>query len=461
MIKAEGRDNPTLYVFYNMVGEVSFVQERIYDNKDDKHDYPWTFWSDGRWRMMEPDGDLPLWGLDRLKDAHWIFIHEGAKCAAFVRAMIESGEWKRHPWGEDLSLACHLGWPGGAPNPHRVDWEPIKRLPPHVWVTLVLDNDPLGENAAPRISRLLKRRLDVIRFGDNFPRNFDLAEPFPAEFWKEKKGVPVYSGPTLRESREPATWATTGTKAGGFALRPEFVEEWCWSIKPDRFMQRNQLDRQWTTDQFNHLVQPYSDVDNVARLLLKQLSGKAETLAYEPGQKTGRINIDGRVVINVYQPSPIKPEEGEPTPFLEFVEHLIPIEKECEIVKKWCATLIARPDIRMLWALLLISQTQGVGKTTLASILAKCVGMTNVSFPSVDQIISQFTTWLAFKRLVIIPELREGHRVKMYEKTKAVITDPNVDVRQMYTEPYTVSNWAHIIASSNYKSAIKFDAESS
>ena len=44
--------------------EISFVQQRVVDDTLKKRDLPWSYWSDGHWRMMEPDTALPLWGLE-------------------------------------------------------------------------------------------------------------------------------------------------------------------------------------------------------------------------------------------------------------------------------------------------------------------------------------------------------------------------------------------------------------
>jgi hypothetical protein len=46
--------------------DVLFVQERIRPDPHDptrKNDLPWSFWSDDKWRMMKPDGLLPLYNL--------------------------------------------------------------------------------------------------------------------------------------------------------------------------------------------------------------------------------------------------------------------------------------------------------------------------------------------------------------------------------------------------------------
>ena len=234
----KNNEDPTLFVFHNQQKEVPFVQHRIY-NVDgmEKVDLPWTLWSDCQWRMMEPDHDadlLPLFGLERLANAAMIILHEGAKTAQEVQRMIDSGEWQQHPWGQNLRFGCHLGWPGGAPNPHRVDWSPILRLPPHILVFICCDNDVSGVNAAPKISQLLLRPLRAIRFGEMFPPHFDLADPFPPEMWKTiSRDRSVYKGPSFHDCLFPATWATEVKgkgKSKHIALRAAFAAEWYHSV---------------------------------------------------------------------------------------------------------------------------------------------------------------------------------------------------------------------------------------
>ena len=227
LLREKNGSEPELYVFADPSGErATFVQQRVRKEDGGKDDLPWSYWSDKEWRMMEPDGDLPLFGLERLSKAGSIIIHEGAKTAHYVNKMIEKPEkhpspllrfnpdcsefkWlKNCPWIEDLENSTHLGWPGGAPNPHRVDWEPIRKLPPYVPVVIILDHDMSGENAGPKISRYLQRHCQVIRFGEAFPVHFDLADEFPSKMLEEKKGRKVYIGPSFKDCLQPATRAT-------------------------------------------------------------------------------------------------------------------------------------------------------------------------------------------------------------------------------------------------------------
>jgi hypothetical protein len=163
--------------------------------------------------------------------------------------------------------------------------------------------------------------------------------------------------------------------------------------------------------------------------------------------------------INQHIPTQIRATKGDVTPWLEFLKYLFPVEAEREAIERWCATLIARPDIRMEYGLLLVSETQGIGKTTLgAKILAPLVGDHNVGFPSEDDIVNnQFNSWVANKRLVIIGEIYSGHSWKAYNRLKSYITDKDIDFNAKYMRPYRVENWVHVIACSNSRKALKME----
>jgi len=123
--------------------------------------------------------------------------------------------------------------------------------------------------------------------------------------------------------------------------------------------------------------------------------------------------------------------------------------------------LIARLDVRMEYGLLLVSERQGVGKTTLgSSILGPLVGMQNVGFPTENQIVqSEFNGWLANKRLIVINEIYSGHSWKAYNKLKSAITDREVEVNEKYQRPYVIENWCHVFACSNSMRALKIEED--
>jgi hypothetical protein len=454
-----------LYIFRDSGGDITFVQQLVLDDNNDKHYYPWSYWSDRKWRQMEPDL-LPLWGLDQLKNNSFIFLHEGAKAARYVRWMVEARTpdareaLDKHPWGKDLLHAAHLGWPGGALHPERVDWS---TLPRDGNFMLVADNDRVGKEAVAIIARdhLPGRRLEAIFFDDTFPEAFDLADAFPEKMFETINGQRFYRGPSLGDCRIPATWATkkitTEKNRTSFVILPEFLDQWYQVDTPRMFAPRRNPSRLYTLDAFNLLVRPFSHSENTAKYLAMHPTGRARTLAYDPGKSVGGIiKVDGEDRLNTFVSPAIQAKKGDVQPFLDFMKHLIPDAGDRDELMKWIATLVARLDVRLGYGVLLISVVQGVGKTTLMEkILLPLVGAKNVSVPSERQVVeSDFNSWLDRKRLVLIHEIYAGQSKRAYNEVKSYITEKKIRINEKFQPPYEIDNWAAFMAASNSKRAL-------
>jgi hypothetical protein len=453
-----------IYEFYSReTGEVVFVQERRIGDDGVKHYLPWVFLSNGEWAMMEPDGDLPFWKprQARMPTGDRIMIHEGAKAAVFADKLAEEG--RDHPWIEELSQYEHWGMIGGALAPHRTDYEELRKVKPKE-VVYVCDNDDMGRKALQKVSEHWGRSLRGVMFGKSFPPAWDIADDMPRNLFAPSGR---YVGPSLFSLTEPATYATeliyTGEKGRPAAvLKPDFSEEWLHCVKPEVYIHRDWPSRIYNAAEFNNMVRPFSHVEETAKLVKKEFSAKASVLKYLPGEVPGVHggSKDGQY-INTYAPSNIKPTAGDIRPWLDFMEHLIPDEADRLELFRWCATLIARPDIRMLYGVLLISETQGIGKGTLGEkILAPLIGEHNVSYPSEQEIVdSAFNYWLAHKRLAVVHEIYAGQSSKAYNKLKSSITDRYVTVQKKYQANYEVENFIHIFACSNSMRAMKLSMD--
>jgi hypothetical protein len=214
----------------------------------------------------------------------------------------------------------------------------------------------------------------------------------------------------------------------------------------------------WSEAVLNKMCAPLSHVQDTARLIVKSYSGRITKVCYRPDCEGLNVTYRGSSAINLHVPTSIKAHAGDAGPFLDFMKYMFNDEEELKHVLKWCATLIARPSIRMGYGLLLISEQQGIGKTTLgAHILAPLVGLHNTSFPGENDITSAFNEWVAHKRLAVISEIYSGSSWRAYHALKSVITDREVTVNQKYMRQYVVENWCHVLASSNSMRALKME----
>lgn len=287
--RLKGVDPRDYFVFCDDVDpdKIIFIQWRVYS--PDKADLPFSFWNDGQWRMAEPEGKLPIWGLDQIGKFNTYIIHEGAKGARDVRAMVEEDgdELAARPWRDHLIGAAHLGWPGGAPNADRVDWSPFKRLPANARIIIVADNDAIGKDAVAHISRTLGRSFSALMFDDRFAEGFDMADPWPErqEWSKGEK----YVGPSFDDCLKSATWATkinppTGKRGRpSISIRADFAKEWWWTPK-GIFVHRDHPDRLLNEEGFNRHVRPFSDTADTAKYLKTVGSSETDEIIYDPGR---------------------------------------------------------------------------------------------------------------------------------------------------------------------------------
>ncbi len=460
-------------------GAVVMCQQRI-DKPNLKKDYiPWTFWDDKKWRPMEPAATLPLWkpalpahprernDYVLYKKDQRLMIHEGAKSAHHVDWMINSTDPEasalraRHPWAVELAKYEHWGWLGGAPNPYRPDWSEVLRANPNE-VVVVADNDAAGKQAVTAIARALQSlpcAVMVLMFDDSFPDRFDLAESFPAAFWVNDR----YRGPRMADCWRPATWATcvipTERKgAPAHVLREAFMNQWVNVILPQVFVNRRNPGRLLREEEFNNVVRPFSDVKDTADILKKEFVTQVDGIAYEPGLNQGVVTVEGHRCINTWTPTRVtRHKGGDVTPWLEFMEHLFPVEADRLHMLRWCATLIACVAVKMKYGILLISEEQGVGKGTLMEkILAPLVGWHNVSVPSEKTIVdSDYNSWIVRKRLVIVHEIYMGHSKKAYDSIKSKVSEDKIDAHEKYLKEYTINIKVHFVLSSNSMLALR------
>lgn len=456
-----------LFEFRDTDGNIIMLQVRI--EKDGKKNYvPWTYWTDGEWRQIEPDDALPLWGIDQLKSFETVFLHEGAKAARAMRTMVEARtpdqkqRLAEHPWGEALSHAAHIGWIGGALSPHRTDWTPIAQFGVK-RAYIVNDNDAPGRRAVPLISGALSRWPIVIEniavTPDKFPTGWDLADPMPTNADGEYIGEPMMSYCV------PATFLTQRLPPVGkgkplTVLRPVAMD----LIVPIRdlgcfgYVRTGEIRQE---DQLNREQAPYSHVDNSARLFWKDYShASVATLTYRPDTPSRIVQEGDSRNFNTYSSPPIRARKGDLSQWHGYLDYMFSIPADRHEAERWIATLIGRPDIRIAYALLLISMIQGKGKSTLFdNILRPLVGMANSALVSAKTMDSAFNGWAAAKRLAVCHEIYEAGNWRLADHLKSVLTEERISINEKYQKPYELVNRIVIAAASNSSRALAMSRE--
>ncbi len=160
-----------------------------------------------------------------------------------------------------------------------------------------------------------------------------------------------------------------------------------------------------------------------------------------------------------YKPVEITEEEYDETilePFFHQVKILTNFDQEAfEFFLDKIACTIQRPDINIQFATLIVSESEGTGKTS----LWRCItdihgGVDYVAWIRSRDVFHQFRPWMADRSIVIVNEVRiegnEREKIKLVDNLKELITDEIHTVEKKNINPFQVKNEFTLFMSSNH-----------
>lgn len=187
-----------------------------------------------------------------------------------------------------------------------------------------------------------------------------------------------------------------------------------------------------------------------------------DSLGFHPGE--GAIFAEqGKDFVNLHTaPAPlITPTRAEAVLFADFVDYMFPRPDDQQFKHYWLqfnAHMVQRPGVKIATALLFISETYGIGKSTAAYDIPRLlVGPTNARLVSNDLLEGRFTGYLGDAHLIHLQEVHvNGHwnSSKIANKLKAIVTDPTLSVEKKGQDDYNIPNRLIVTASSNFKDAM-------
>lgn len=452
------------FVFYNYDGSIAGLKYRSEGEKKDFLPFvPVTLKGEPMWLY----GSLNIpYGLETLKDHKTVLIVEGEKTADAVKKIQDSGI--AHPFYEQLQMIAVLAFPG-VTSVRGLDWSALKKA----GITrayIVPDNDEIGRSCVPVISKALDCITMEISFPDSFPVSFDLADDFPKSMFSSKGD---YIGPSWESLVREATFLTRkaayvdekGNQKSMTVLRDHAKNRWVWVDRAKRFA-HCELDITVSEEDLDSGgFMPFFDGTTKISQLFKREYGKGNIarFAFLPeaagNQHNQRVITDGNETsINLYRPIKSPQIKADVTIFLEYLENLVPEEKERKYLLEWAGTLVARPSTRLMYGVLITSNMHGTGKSLFADeILAPLVGQKYVSRPTGDQLAEKFTDWLYLKRLAIVDELYSGTSKRTYNGIKNKMTSSTIDHRTLYSPAITIENRVTVYATSNGDRPLRLD----
>ena len=127
----------------------------------------------------------------------------------------------------------------------------------------------------------------------------------------------------------------------------------------------------------------------------------------------------------------------------------------------WIAHGIFRPTQRPMYAVMLISETRGLGKSLLIQMLAKLYGEDMCTqLDKLEQLTGRFGGAWAGKMLVGVHEVYDGKtgRFSAMDAIKGLLTDPRNSLERKGVDPVMVENHARFIFATNRRDGLPIDA---
>jgi len=259
-----------------------------------------------------------------------------------------------------------------------------------------------------------------------------------------------------------AEWETVEPAEGG--VFPTATDEavillnWVYVIERDRFVLRDNWNRQLKEHQFNETYK-YLNLPNrlTPARYIRDLNPDTNVVNYiqmAPGKKSIFRDHDGLGVLNLYQGMPIPPQTNravtKPTLFLNHLSYIYGSQDKVDHILQWMAHLIYRPEKRINHGLLL-SGNHGTGKSTIGRVMAILIGKKHCRAVTPTEFTSNFQDWIVNTRLAVIEEIKEYGRHDSYNKVKPYFTEDEVAVNPKGQTRFQIDNHAHFLLFSNHK----------
>lgn len=233
-----------------------------------------------------------------------------------------------------------------------------------------------------------------------------------------------------------------------------------YNTKNDRWYQgRNPLTlefagRHMVTDPRNPMGDKISAID-IWPEMRDHANTTVDKLVYTPGHAPR-----SKAQLNLWRPSTLVPKKGSVKLWLELLNHLTSNEsKEVrDYLLQWFAYPIQNPGAKLLTAVFLWSDEEGVGKNFLVEpFMWGIYGRHNMGKITVDDLESQFNSYAAKKQFVITDEIfikNSQARNATMGKLKNLITSPQITVNAKFSPPQDFDNFANYYLTSNHQNAL-------
>lgn len=171
-----------------------------------------------------------------------------------------------------------------------------------------------------------------------------------------------------------------------------------------------------------------------------------------PGNKQKVIFRDGTASVNTWKaPSYRLVTAVENSAFDEFLNFVIPNEAERVVFLDWLAWSLQYENQKPSWAILLYSEKQGTGKSTLAEVLKALFGPQNTGrVNGVSKLVGRFNKEVLANKLVIVEEVEVKRGSSQANSLKSLVTEDSTMVEAKNMPVYVEDIYCTFMMTTNH-----------
>lgn len=197
----------------------------------------------------------------------------------------------------------------------------------------------------------------------------------------------------------------------------------------------------------------------------EQSRKSVHTTTFDPRHGEFCSSPEGLSALNLYRPRPHNPPADwreRVEPFLAHTAYLVPLRNEFDKFMDWLAHIEQQPGVLPHSGYLMIAPVEGIGRNTLADVLA-CVWSGHVAADlNLSEILaSAFNDQLSRRFLAVVDEINEGQNTDQWkhaERLKSLVTASVRNINPKFGRKRTELNCCRWLIFSNHESALPLKA---
>lgn len=209
-----------------------------------------------------------------------------------------------------------------------------------------------------------------------------------------------------------------------------------------------ELSDQGWRDFMKILLDPPVNVMNPERSI-PVWSGKRHFI---PQNKQKIVFEKGTASINTWSPPAYRSVEPQDSPaFNRFLEYVIPDQNERNVFLDWLAWTLKYENQKPAWAILLYSDKQGTGKSTLADVMKALFGKQNTGrINGVGKLVSRFNKEVLENKLVVVEEVEVTRGSPQANSLKSLVTEESTMVEAKNLPAYVEDIYCGFLMTTNH-----------